>query len=150
MHRYRNRVSRWVSVLASAASALAGSTFAGCSAAPVQSDRPFTTGSAGSAEAHSSAPAASRADAIRIQSIQRIANGDNDSLTAVVSIRNSGTDPRTVTIAVAWLSQAGPADKAAAVSRETVTLGPKESRDVTFKGTPGARDFKVNVTYPGS
>jgi hypothetical protein len=67
-----------------------------------------------------------------------------------VSIRNVSAGSRTVTVAIVWLSRDGAVVGADSGTAETVTLLPQESRELTFTGAPGARDFKVNLTYPGS
>lgn len=89
-------------------------------------------------------------ETIRVHSIQRLASGADESLTATVSVRNVGAAARTVTVSVAWIPRRGSASLPEPVSRETVVLNPQETRLLTFVGGPDARDFKVSLTYPGN
>jgi len=119
-----------------------------CSTTQSVSSRPFDGTGPGSAEADVAARAPAPSDGIRIHSIQRVADGDQDSVTASVSIRNVSDGPRTVRVSIVWLGRNGAAAEPAAGTGETVTLLPQESRELTFHGVPGARDFKVSLAYP--
>lgn len=85
-----------------------------------------------------------------MHSIQRLASGENDALTATVSLRDVGPTVRKVTVAVAWISRTGTPIASEPVSRETIVLDPQETRQLTFVGGADARDFKVSLAYPGS
>lgn len=119
-----------------------------CESTTTRPDRPFD--GKGAAEAFVAERTPPAADPIRVHSIQRLATTDGDALTAIVNVRNVGASSRTVTVAITWLSEGGVAVEPHAESRETVTLSSQESRYLTFEGAQGARDFKVNLTYPGS
>ncbi len=122
----------------------------GCATAPVASSRPFDGGGPGSADAYVAANAPAPSDGIRVHSIQRLADDEDGSLTATVSLRNVSPGPRTVTVAIIWLSRDGSVVNTDPGTTETITLLPQESRELTFSGAPRARDFKVNLTYPGN
>jgi len=125
-----------------------GCALVGCSTTQSVSSRPFDSTGPGSADAHVAEMVPAPSDGIRIHSIQRMADGDQDSVTASVSIRNVSNGPRTVNVVIIWLGQDGVAIEPEAGTGETVTLLPQESREVTFVGVPGARDFKVSLAHP--
>lgn len=130
-----------------------GMWLAGCETAPTQSgDSAGVSSAQTAAMLATDAPRSSSGD-IRIHSIQRIDGVDGKSQTAAVSVRNAGTGTRKVTVSITWLSSDGTVigpSTGSAGSRETLTLGSRETRDITFAGPSGARDFKVSISYPGS
>lgn len=89
-----------------------------------------------------------QADTIRVHSVRRLASGSGDALTATVSIRNVGTTARRVTVVVAWLARDLKPVSSSPETRETITIGSQETRQLTFAGSPEARDFKVSLSYP--
>lgn len=145
------RVARRVTAASLAVSVLATAALVGCdsvqSPAQARAARPFDVD--GTAEAYVAERTPDQLDTIRVHSIQRLASGDNDALTATVSVRNVGPTVRRVTVAVAWLSRSGTPIASEPVSRETIVLDPHETRQLTFVGGADARDFKVSLTYPG-
>jgi hypothetical protein len=85
-----------------------------------------------------------------VYSVQRLESDGRDAVNAAISIKNVGDNTRTVIVTIAWMGPQSQPSEAAEGTTETVTLRPQESRDLMFTGAPGARDFKVNLTYPGS
>jgi len=84
---------------------------------------------------------------VRIEAVQRIDSDSGDAVTGIVTVRNVSGAPRTVSLGVTWIALPDAADGAGSgVSRETLTLAPRESRDVIFRGEPGTRDFKVAMS----
>jgi hypothetical protein len=84
---------------------------------------------------------------VRIEAIQRIDSDSGDAVTGIVTVRNVSGAPRTVSLGVTWIALPDAANGAGTgVSRETLTLGPRESREVIFRGEPGTRDFKVAMS----
>lgn len=143
------RVATCCTASAAAMGSLAIATLAGCASTQSQarSARPFDAD--GTAEAYVAERTPGQPETIRVHSIQRLASGADESLTATVSVRNVGAAARTVTVSVAWIPRGGSASLPEPVSRETVVLNPQETRLLTFVGGPNARDFKVSLTYPG-
>ena len=143
------RVASRATASSLATSVLAAAALGGCDSAqsPGQA-RPFDVDS--TAEAYVAERTPDQSDTIRVHSIQRLATGENDALTATVSVRNVGPAARTVTVSVAWISRAGEQREPEPVSRETIVLNPQETRQLTFVGGADARDFKVSLSYPGS
>lgn len=146
------RVARRVTAASLAVSVLATAALVGCdsvqSPAQARAARPFDVD--GTAEAYVAERTPDQLDTIRVHSIQRLASGKDDALTATVSVRNVGTSARTVTVSVAWISRVGDQRELEPVSHETIVLNPQETRQLTFVGGADARDFKVSLTYPGS
>jgi hypothetical protein len=85
-----------------------------------------------------------------VYSVQRRESDGRDAVNAAISIKNVGDNTRTVIVTIAWMGAQSQPSEAAEGTTETVTLRPQESRELTFTGAPGARDFKVNLAYPGS
>lgn len=83
---------------------------------------------------------------VRIEAIQRYDGQASEAVTGVVTVRNTSSAPRTVNIGVTWLGGDGSAISPDAAARETITLGPRESREIVFRGEQGSRDFKVALT----
>lgn len=121
---------------------------AGCTAPPAQPSRPFD--GEGAAQAYVAERQPEAADTIRVHSIQRLADRDDASLTATVSIRNVGSAARTVTVVVTWLTRDRTPVGNGAESRQTITLIPQETKLLTFEGAAEARDFKVSLSYAGT
>ena len=119
---------------------------AGCSSPRTQPSRPFD--GAGAAEAYVADRTPEQGDTIRVHSVQRLASGNGDALTATVSVRNVGTTARRVTVVVAWLARDRRPVESGPETRETITINPQETRQLTFAGAPEARDFKVSLSYP--
>lgn len=121
----------------------------GCESAPTvnpgvtgrDSERTLQRGPAGTSSAS--------AGDVRVHAVQRIEAADKDAVNAAVSIRNTGRSAETVTVVVAWVTADGASADPANVSRMTITLAPKEAREVVFEGAPGTRDFKLSLAYPG-
>lgn len=113
---------------------------------------PAQTTAGGSGGAVSSAPAAVRigdasdSDSVRIEAIQRYDGQASETVTGVVTVRNTSSAPRTVNVGVTWIGTDGSTIGADQAARETVTLGPRESRELVFRGEQGSRDFKVALT----
>jgi len=84
--------------------------------------------------------------AVRIEAIQRYEGERAEPVTGVVTVRNTGSAPRTVRVGVTWLSKDGRAIDPNRTALETVTLAPRESREIVFRGEQGSRDFKVALT----
>lgn len=83
---------------------------------------------------------------VRIEAIQRYDGQASEAVTGVVTVRNTSSAPRTVNVGVTWLGGDGSAISPDAAARETITLGPRESREIVFRGEHGSRDFKVALT----
>lgn len=83
---------------------------------------------------------------VRIEAIQRYDGRASESVTGVVTVRNTSSAPRTVNVGVVWIGQDGSMLASDGSARETVTLGPRESRDLVFRGEQGSRDFKVALS----
>lgn len=113
---------------------------------------PTQTAESGSGGMRASAPAAVRlADSrddgsVRIEAIQRYDGRASEAVTGVVTVRNTSSAPRTVNVGVVWLGHDGSTIASDGAARETVTLGPRESRDLVFRGEQGSRDFKVALS----
>ena len=124
--------------------AMAGCLLVGCASAPTVSANSDSsrTALAGSGVSRSPAPSD-----VRIEAVQRIDSDSGDAVTGIVTVRNVSGAPRTVSLGVTWIALPDAADGAGSgVSRETLTLAPRESRDVIFRGEPGTRDFKVAMS----
>jgi hypothetical protein len=83
---------------------------------------------------------------VRIEAIQRYEGDRTEPVTGVVTVRNTSSTPRTVNVGVTWLSLDGRAIGPDGSALETVTLAPRESREIVFRGEEGSRDFKVALT----
>ncbi len=83
---------------------------------------------------------------VRIEAIQRYDGDRTEPVTGVVTVRNTSSAPRTVNVGVTWLSLDGRAIDPDGSALETVTLAPRESREIVFRGEEGSRDFKVALT----
>lgn len=146
--RIEIRDSSGLRALPTAVCAFGCALAAGCASTQPEPSRPFN--GPGAAEAYVAERTPEQTDTIRVHSIQRLASGDEDALTATVSIRNVGTTTRTVTVVVSWLARDRSQIASNPETRETITIGPQETRQMTFTGSPEARDFKVSLAYPGS
>ena len=128
----------------SATAAVAGCLLVGCASAPTVSASSDPGRAARAGDDALSAPAPSE---VRIEVIQRIDSDSGDAVTGIVTVRNVSSAPRTVSLGVTWIALPDAASSAGTgVSRETLTLGPRESREVIFRGEPGTRDFKVAMS----
>lgn len=113
---------------------------------------PAQTAGSGSGGVLGGASASARLDApaddgsVRIEAIQRYDGQASETVTGVVTVRNTSSAPRTVNVGVTWLGGDGTMIAPDAAARETVTLGPRESREIVFRGEQGSRDFKVALT----
>jgi hypothetical protein len=83
---------------------------------------------------------------VRIEAIQRYDGERAEPITGVVTVRNTSSAPRTVSVGVTWLSLDGREIGSDGSVLETVTLAPRESRELVFRGEEGSRDFKVALT----
>lgn len=83
---------------------------------------------------------------VRIEAIQRYDGLASETVTGVVTVRNTTGAPRTINVGVTWLGNDGTAIASDGAARETVTLGPRESRELVFRGEQGSRDFKVALS----
>lgn len=83
---------------------------------------------------------------VRIDAIQRHEAQAGDAVTGVVLVRNTSSSPRTVSVGVTWLGGDGGSLSKGGSSSETVTLAPRESRELVFHGAEGSRDFKVALS----
>lgn len=83
---------------------------------------------------------------VRVEAIQRYDSQASNAVTGVVTVRNTSSAPRTVNVGVTWLGTDGSMIVSDGAARETVTLGPRESRELVFRGEQGSRDFKVAVS----
>ena len=127
-----------------ATAAMAGCLLVGCASAPTVSDKSDSSRAALAGDGVSRSPAPSD---VRIEAVQRIDSDSGDAVTGIVTVRNVSGAPRTVSLGVTWIALPDAADGAGSgVSRETLTLAPRESRDVIFRGEPGTRDFKVAMS----
>ena len=126
---------------------VASCSIAGCASTQAVSDGLRSGAAVGANPTAEQSPATS---GIRIEAVQRVDSETGDTVTGIVTLRNVSGAQRTVSLGITWVTvrDAGSGD-AAAVSRETLTLAPRECREVVFQGEPGARDFKVSLTSPG-
>jgi len=95
---------------------------------------------AGAADAPSSS---SLRGEVRVDSIQRLDSDDGKAVSGIVTVRNMGALPRTVKVSVNWIDGSGKPIGPNGVSAQSVTLASGESRQLSFAGAPGSRDFKV-------
>lgn len=113
---------------------------------------PTQTVDSNSGGVEASAPAAVRLvesgddGSVRIEAIQRYDGRATEAVTGVVTVRNTSSAPRTVNVGVVWLGHDGSMMASDGSARETVTLGPRESRELVFRGEQGSRDFKVALS----
>jgi hypothetical protein len=82
---------------------------------------------------------------VRVDSIQRFDGDDGKAVSGIVTVRNIADTPRTVRVSVSWINAAGEPVGPEAVSTQSATLAPGESRELRFDGATGSRDFKVAV-----
>jgi hypothetical protein len=83
---------------------------------------------------------------IRVDAIQRVQGEETEPVTGVVTVRNTASASRTVNVGVTWLTLDGRAIDHEGPALKTVTLAPRESRTIVFRGEQGSRDFKVALS----
>jgi hypothetical protein len=83
---------------------------------------------------------------IRVDAIQRLQGEETEPVTGVVTVRNTASASRTVNVGVTWLTLDGRTIDHEGPALKTVTLAPRESRTIVFRGEEGSRDFKVALS----
>jgi len=124
--------------------AMVMTSIAGC--VPAQTTASGSGGLLAGAPASSALAQSQDEGSVRIEAIQRYDGQASEAVTGVVTVRNTSSAPRTVNVGVTWLGGDGSTISPDGTARETVTLGPRESRELVFRGEQGSRDFKVALT----